>query len=425
MAFSFLFFSTQSILPTGNLIDVAIKSSASDQEAVTFAHLQAFIIQNESPPTEQLVKININANVLQTNFETLKSVRANETDWMLMKKMIVNELFGTIKLNLGFVMKSAGISKLYSLIMKRRGVEESSISRTSISERVLWFLGELSEVKPDPSIVSHYLTLHPEVNKQYFLSYLFRSTASKIRKFTELGSVLDVVQSLIIQVMINTVTEGRKIHSVEFDKFMKKYVPIILRYIIETGLNVTTKDNLDDDIFSMNEFVAADKDHVINIDPSVIFRDEEKPVSRKQTAEIASKKKGVINIEVATPPGEKSESTPKDDADESSVHKASGSDGDEGEVQLKTRINEPANFDKPIGLRELSERHGSLRDLDGLENREINDELVPNTPVEKSERLNSDEIPSKKQEPSVTKSESITDRQTVSSKHENRAHDDL
>ena len=375
-------------------------------------------------PANHLIKVNINSNVNKANFEVQANTRDNETNWMLMKKMIVNELFG-IKLNLGFLIQGAGISELYSLIMSKRGVDEEAITNASLSEKILWFLNELSEVKPDPSVITLYVDLYPEVNKQYFLSYLFRSTAYHIKKYPDLNSTSTPSEGLyelfLTQKIFDTFTSQSKVMPVEFQKFMKKYLPIIIRYITDASLNITSKEYKEDNIFSVNELIGTGSFHAL-INPSKIF-DDEQPVSEKKTAEILEKKKGAIYLEVATPPEaveDKNKSMPKTEAGdvENTVDKKTKTVDEKNNVHTskRTKGDETEDFNESVGLKEKKE--------------EMNDELVPNTPVKDLKHSNSvinNEILSKKKEVSVSERKPTTnDPQTVSSKRERTpVHDDL
>ncbi|XP_031780380.1 ER degradation-enhancing alpha-mannosidase-like protein 3 [Nasonia vitripennis] len=420
---------TSQNLPSGGTInDVAAKSLVSDQEQIAFGHLRAFVM-GDSP--DKLIKININPHVREKNYEPTQNAQINETNWTLMKKMIVNELFGTIRLNLGFVIESTGISKVYSLIMGKRGMDEQAISNAKMSDKVLWFLKELSEIQPDPSIVALYFDLFPEVNKQYFLSYLFRSTAFNIKKFPDL-----IVQSgafsesFITQLVILFTTQTNGVQSAEFGKFMKKYLPIIIRYIIQESLNVTSNENWENNIFSINEFITANKEHVVNINPSKIFEDKT-PAPKKQTAEVSSKKKGVIQIEVATPPAMLDEriqperKLETDNAESNNDKKSKNTDG-ASHVQSSSRRTKG---DDTEDFQELNENANLLRNKDKIENQENIEESVPNTPVKDLKHSNSvtnNGIPSMKEKSKVVTPKSASDRQTVSSEYDRKhAHDDL
>lgn len=382
---------------------------------------------------DKLIKIKINPYFREKYHEPTKNTQINETNWTLMKKMIVNELFGTSRLNLGFVIESTGVSKVYSLIMSKRGMDEKAITNTNMSDKVLWFLKELSEIQPDPSIVTLYFDLFPEVNKQYFLSYLFRSTAFNIKKSPDLNSVIQsgtFSESFITQLVYNFNAQTNGVQSIEFDKFMNKYLPIIIRYIIQASLNVTSNENSENNIFSINEFITANKEHVVNTNPNKIFEDK-KPASKKQTAEVSSKKKGVIQIEVATPPEsleERIHSEQKFETDNSESNNDKKSENTDGTSHMQS-TSRRTKGDDTEDFQELNENANSLRNKDKIENQENNEESVPNTPVKDLKHSNSvsnNGLPLKKEKSNAVTPKSASDRQTVSGDYDRKhAHDDL
>ncbi|KAJ8669869.1 hypothetical protein QAD02_001128 [Eretmocerus hayati] len=294
---------SQNLPATASVNDVAdAKSSAPDPEHLSHAHLRAFVMGDSSG---HLIKININLDSQQANFEDSKNVHSGEESWMLMKRLIVNELFGTIKFNLGFVMRSEGLSKIHSLIMSKRGVSEETLADVSMAKKIMWFLKELGEVKPDPLIVSLYMDMHPEIEKQYFLSYLFRLVAFYVKnhlvvRFSEKISISDT--SLVQSVAVDVVAQLEFVPSIEYNVFMTKYLPLAIRYIINESSNTTSDKDKEHgaDLFSVTEFIKANQEHIVNTDPAKIFKDHQL-TSSKDSSENSRRNVSGIRIDSASP----------------------------------------------------------------------------------------------------------------------------
>ncbi|KAL7292134.1 hypothetical protein TKK_0014209 [Trichogramma kaykai] len=282
---------------TGGMLTDVNPETESQQQTLIVQHLRAYVLEDR-------VRININSNIFKTNFESSGSnPYANETNWMLMKRMIVNELFGMIRLNVGFFVKNATLERIYSSVMNSRGVDETDIANATMLDKINWLLKELSEIKPTTSMVALYLGLYPEVDKQYFLSYLMWVTAITAGKFPDLKLITQseaYSETFIIQRVINAVAHN--ISSSEFDVFLQLHMPLVVRFVI-ISLNATTKSGGGDlEMLSVNELIGADVERAAFIDPMKIFsfnKQDTKVSDDKKTVEMSStKKEGVITMEV-------------------------------------------------------------------------------------------------------------------------------
>ena len=219
---------------------------------------------------EDQIHINLNSNVFQLNFNSKNNILYNETNWMLMKHMIVNELFGMMRLNFGFGIKNVNLNLIFSTVMTSRGVENSVIANTSMSEKIIWFLEELSQIKPEPSMIALYLSLYPEINKQYFLSYLIWTTANIIDNFPDLKYVKNsegYSEAFIVTRVINAIAQNTTVMADEFEQFLQYHMPLIIGYII----NATSKRDLDLKILDIKAIIEANSKRADYIDPGKIF----------------------------------------------------------------------------------------------------------------------------------------------------------
>lgn len=358
----------------------------------------------------QLVHINVNLQNYISLQSTVRDQPVNETNWTLMKKLLVNELYGTMVRNLGITIHIDGIAKAYSLVLRDRGVDEETIKKANASEQILWFLKELSEVLPDAQILTLYTQLHHDVNKQNLLSYLLRDATYNIRQFPDFNSVMkeggfseSYVTELLIEKFGDMLNEGQ---SAEFEKFMKQYMPIIIRYIIDQCANATQKDNSEIEIFSLNDYVNKERD--LSTIKSV-FVIPKPAASKKKTAEISKTKKGVVRIELAS-------DTEVENENSHARHKAQ-----RGDIEVDDSVQSPSikrvKGDKIEDVKEpmLSREKGENEDL--VRNRE---KPVPLTPVKDSESPN--DI-NRNKDPLTTDS---NEQPVVSSKRKRKhAHDDL
>lgn len=175
--------------------------------------------------------------------------------------------------------------------MNKRGLDDDTIKNTLETKKILWFLKELSEIEPDPSIANLYQDLYPYIRKQYFLGYLFRISAINIKKGQKSINFDPTAMESFINSIIN---KTHQIQSGEFENFMKKYVPLVINYIATE----TSIENLDDDLLSVEEFVNVNKNMIIDVNVTKIFENFQS-VSNKKSAEIFNKKEGAINLELA------------------------------------------------------------------------------------------------------------------------------
>lgn len=376
---------------------------------------------------EQLVKIDINTDVEELNFKTSKNIHLNETNWILLKKLMVNELFGTIKLNLGFMIQDSGISKVHALIMSIRGVDNETVKSVSKFDQISWFLKELSEIKPDPSIVTLYLELYPEVDKQYFLSNLFRKTAFYLKQIPDLQNLLksESLDEPYVSQFIMKKYQNESYYSVEFEKFMNKYLPIIVRYIMDASLNLTSKNNSDINIFSIHEFINTDKDIIININPEKVFADRASTTIKK-TAETIDEKENITRDEIISPIesiDDKNISSGSEMIDDEKL-KISSDKLNEQSVKKRSKGDEMEDYDesRDSKIKKLSKKDEKNK---MFSNQELNEKIVPNTPIKDSysDSVKLDEIPKNKKDLN-SKENSSTDRQETVSK-KTHAHDDL
>lgn len=388
--------------------------------------------------TDQLIKIDINTDVGQLNFKVSKNIYTNETNWMLLKKLMVNELFGTIKLNLGFMIPDSAISKVYKLIMSIRGVDEETIMSASKFDQILWFLKELSEIKPDPSIVMVYLELYPEVDKQYFLSNMFRIMAFFFRQIPELQNILrsgnlDTHVSYASKILLK-MYRNESYYSVEFEKFMDKYLPVIVRYIMDASLNLTSKNDTDIDIFSFHEFVNSDNDHRINIKPEKVFADRTK-ISGKYTVEKVDKKENVIRDKLVTPfaiVDKNSSSLKTETVDKENIFSGKSKSVSDNNNEQPATATKRSKGDELSDYNESSDSINTLLKKDEknkkLSTQEKNEKkIVPNIPIknfEHSDSVNVDETSNSKRESNFNQEKSSAARQETVSK-KTHVHDDL
>ncbi|XP_058801415.1 ER degradation-enhancing alpha-mannosidase-like protein 3 [Phymastichus coffea] len=387
--------------PSTATLNQAVESVTSDQEQLLYAYLQADIEKT----SEKLVRISTN---IQRNFDLNKlfnSVPVDVTNWLLMRKLLVNELFGTMLRNQGFVIHTEGIEKAYLLVMRDRGIDEETLSKANISEKIVWFMKELSEVPPDLTIVALYAQFRYEINKQHLLSYLFRDAAYNIKQFPDLDSVMKsegFSESYVTELMIEKFGDIlNSAQSQEFQKFMKKYMPIVIRYIIDLSLNVTSKGNSEIDIFSIYDYINNETD--LSIVKSV-FVNSKSTTNTKKTAEISKTKKGVVRIELPTEINVENES--------SSVKQKA----QRGDIEVDDRVqssiikrmdgNKIKNVNEQISLKDKSEK--------------AVEKSVPIVPVKDSESSsdkNSNEVPLTMEN---------YEQSTVGSKRKRKhAHDDL
>jgi hypothetical protein len=399
---AFFSFFIQNQLETGTVNEATTKIPPLDNESVHLAHLQAIFMDN----SEMLV-IKINGNS-QKNLDLVKTVRNSEPNWMLMKKMIVNELFGTIRFNLGFMIEKIVILKIYSFVMNNRNINKDIITSANTLDKVLWFLYELSLVQPDASVIATYQELYPEVNRQYLLSYLFWQTAHNIKKPINLASAQNpgIIKSVITKSIKEAFNfDDTTLQSVEFENYLDKYLPVTIRYIMNESSRIIEKENVDIDIFFIHDYIT-DKKQAVNINPANIFKNK-KPPSKKKTAEISTNKKGVIQIEVATPPG----------VVESNV-----------DNKLKVDSKNVQSNSKRTKGDEMEDIKESPLDL-YRKNEIVIEESVPDTLVKNFKQLDSrnyNEVSSKKEEAIDIQVESIINQQTVSDKQKKKhTHGDL
>lgn len=365
------------------------------------------------------------------NFKTTKNIKTNETNWMLLKKLMVNELFGTIKLNLGFMIQDSGISKVYQLVMSIRGTDEEAIKNTNKFDQIFWFLKELSEIKPDPSIVTLYLELYPEVDKQYFLSNLFRRTAFYIKQIPELHDVLELgsLSESVISQYIMKKYSNESYYSVEFEKFMNKYLPIIVHFVMNASSNLTSKNDSDIDIFSFYEFISSDKDHRVNIHPEKVFANRTNTFGRSTNK--SNEKKGNeadAQLDSVDDFNRSALKTEKVDSETNSSEKSKILNDKSNEpLTVKRLKGEEMEDYNESGNSKISKVSKKVEKKRTLNNKEINEKTVPNTPIKDSKHSDSvkiDEIHRKKSESNLDQENSFTDSQeTVSQKA--YPHDDL
>ncbi|XP_043263141.1 ER degradation-enhancing alpha-mannosidase-like protein 3 [Colletes gigas] len=98
-------------------------------------------------------EVRITSSYLPTRVTSkLESNTLVEKQWRQLKEVFVNQIYSDVKHNTGLEIRSFILESYYNWIGKSRG-GNANILKISLRDKVLWFLEELSEIVPNPSIM--------------------------------------------------------------------------------------------------------------------------------------------------------------------------------------------------------------------------------------------------------------------------------
>lgn len=202
-------------------------------------NLKALVLEY---PLDQIMKItfddNSNVSPPENTFDKTKKI-SNETSWMFMKKVMINELYGLRKFdNLSYLMTGTSLFYYHYQVMRQRGFGVKEILSKSLDDKIRWFLQELALVKPDSSVVQLYEELDGNFNKQIYLSYLFRWIGIFTKKLSPHDRIYNTTHNsefFIKKLMLSAMFDknGNLLSRSEWRDFVEKFMVVVKNFIVD------------------------------------------------------------------------------------------------------------------------------------------------------------------------------------------------
>ena len=152
---SLKFFLTRQMTPqtspsSGTNLDMVseIKDEDVEKVIVVFDDLHAEIIKDPLGG-----EVRITSMYIPTRFTSkLEDNALVEKQWHQLKEVFVNQIYKDAKPNAGLQIRSFILQSYYNWVVRSRG-RNDDVLKVSLRDKVLWFLEELAEIVPNPSIM--------------------------------------------------------------------------------------------------------------------------------------------------------------------------------------------------------------------------------------------------------------------------------
>ncbi|XP_078041407.1 ER degradation enhancer, mannosidase alpha-like 2 [Augochlora pura] len=125
------------------------KHEVDEEDMVVFSNLHAVIVKDLLGGEIRIASTNKCTHVTKTSEDS----SLIEQQWRQLKEVFVNQIYADTKQNTGLQIRSFILEGYCNWILKSRG-EIDKLLNMSLKSKVLWFLKELSEVSPNPSITT-------------------------------------------------------------------------------------------------------------------------------------------------------------------------------------------------------------------------------------------------------------------------------
>ncbi|KAL2730708.1 ER degradation-enhancing alpha-mannosidase-like protein 3 [Vespula squamosa] len=141
---------SQSIVNNDLHEDIISNTENEQQDTIEFHHLSAQIIKDSlGGEIRVTAKSNVPLIHMTKNSETTTLL---EKQWQQLKEVFVNQIYIGSSQKTGLYIRTFLLTSYYNWIMTEQGVDTNVFNAASLKQKVLWFLKELSEVAPNPSI---------------------------------------------------------------------------------------------------------------------------------------------------------------------------------------------------------------------------------------------------------------------------------
>ncbi|XP_054006912.1 ER degradation-enhancing alpha-mannosidase-like protein 3 [Hylaeus anthracinus] len=167
---SFKSFLTRQMTPqtsssSGTNLDVVpeIKYEEDEKDVVIYYDLRAEMIKDS---LEGEVRITSTYTPSRLTRKSKDNTLEVEKEWHQLKEVFVNQIYSDVKHNTGLQIRNFILESYYNWIVKSRG-EIRDVLNIPLRNKVLWFLEELAEIVPNPSIMK--MDQLTNLNKQKLL----------------------------------------------------------------------------------------------------------------------------------------------------------------------------------------------------------------------------------------------------------------
>ncbi|KAF7382566.1 hypothetical protein HZH68_015485 [Vespula germanica] len=147
--------------------DIISNTENEQQDTIEFHHFSAQIIKDSLGGE---IRITVKPNVPLIHIVNSETTTSLEKQWQQLKEVFLNQIYIGSDQRTGLYIRTFLLTSYYNWIMTEQGVDKNVFNAASLKQKVLWFLKELTEVEPNPSIGQLMDSNKQKILKQHLLT---------------------------------------------------------------------------------------------------------------------------------------------------------------------------------------------------------------------------------------------------------------
>nr|XP_050866366.1 ER degradation-enhancing alpha-mannosidase-like protein 3 isoform X1 [Vespula vulgaris] len=215
--------------------DIISNSENEQQDTIEFHHFSAQIIKDSLGGE---IRITVKPNVPLIHIVNSETTTSLEKQWQQLKEVFLNQIYIGSDQRTGLYIRTFLLTSYYNWIMTEQGVDKNVFNAASLKQKVLWFLKELTEVEPNPSIGQLMDSNKQKILKQHLLTkmdltvlYLkeistklkeIRSTMPSLTPFIKISrfDIRQINEYIVLRHLLKEIFDGD-------DKIIKQHLDLL------------------------------------------------------------------------------------------------------------------------------------------------------------------------------------------------------